>query len=60
MCRSSPFRPTASFVFTVLVLAGCGSDDLAQDFGTQAVVIGIDGADWKVIDALAAEGHLPN
>ena len=40
--------------------SGCGSDDLAPDFGTQAVVIGIDGADWKVIDALAAEGHLPN
>ena len=26
----------------------------------RAVVIGIDGADWKVIDALAAQGAMPN
>ncbi len=35
----------------------CGGTDGP---GTRAVVIGIDGADWQVIDELAAEGGMPN
>ena len=30
--------------------AGCAPTDQAPDPGTQAVIIGIDGADWKIID----------
>jgi len=43
-----------------LLLAACSTNDTARDIGTRAVVIGIDGADWKLIDALAAEGKMPN
>ncbi len=38
----------------------CGGPDLVEDLGTKAVVIGIDGADWKIIDRLMAEGSMPN
>lgn len=46
----------------VLVLGACGGGDRieVEKLGTRAVVIGIDSADWKVIDALIAEGELPN
>jgi tetratricopeptide (TPR) repeat protein len=44
----------------VALWTGCGGPDLAQDLGTRAVVIGIDGADWELIDLLAAEGSMPN
>ena len=44
----------------LIVTAGCGSGSQVHDNGTRAVIIGIDGADWKVIDALAAEGGMPN
>ena len=45
----------------ILSVAGCGRDDgIARDLGTRAVVIGIDGADWKVIDQLIAEGGMPH
>ncbi len=40
-----------------LFLVACGS---SREVETRAVVIGIDGADWKVIDALVAEGGMPN
>ena len=39
-------------------LAGCGTG--AREDRRRAVVIGIDSADWKVIDALVAEGRMPN
>src|SRR5262249_8392941 len=39
-----------------LFLAACGSGTEP----TRAVVIGIDGADWKIIDELAAAGEMPN
>ncbi len=45
----------------VLGLAACGgAETSSRELDTRAVVIGIDGADWKVIDALAAEGGMPN
>ncbi len=37
--------------------AGRGGE---RTLDTRLVVIGVDGADWKVIDALSAEGRLPN
>ena len=58
-------RVTACLALVALPwLAACGSQDSEADSasgpGRRAVVIGIDGADWKLIDALAAEGRLPN
>ncbi|MCP3980533.1 MAG: tetratricopeptide repeat protein [bacterium] len=43
-----------------LLIGGCAEPPLVRDLGTRAVVIGIDGADWKVIDRLATEGVMPN
>ena len=44
-----------------LVLGGgCGGGGDVQPTGTRAVVIGIDGADWRIIEALAAEGGMRN
>ncbi len=40
--------------------ASCGSHGTSRDLDTRAVVIGIDSADWKVIEALAATGGMPN
>ncbi|HEV8335440.1 MAG TPA: tetratricopeptide repeat protein [Candidatus Polarisedimenticolia bacterium] len=37
-----------------------GGVSLAPIPGTRALVIGLDGADWKVIDPLLAQGKLPN
>ena len=42
----------------VIGLIGCSS--AGDGPGRQAVVIGIDGADWKIIDALSAAGGMPN
>jgi tetratricopeptide (TPR) repeat protein/predicted AlkP superfamily phosphohydrolase/phosphomutase len=44
----------------LILLASCGSKGTSRELDTRAVVIGIDGADWKVIDALAAAGEMPN
>jgi tetratricopeptide (TPR) repeat protein len=41
-------------------LVSCFDADTRAGIGTRAVVIGIDGADWAVIDAIAAHGKLPN
>lgn len=45
---------------SVLALLSCGSEVDIRKTGTRAVVIGIDGADWKIIEALATEGGMPN
>jgi tetratricopeptide (TPR) repeat protein len=47
-------------VFLTVALAGCVETDSPAGIGTRAVVIGIDGADWAIIDAIAAHGKLPN
>ena len=44
----------------LLLLAARSNEEVARDLGTRAVVIGIDGADWKIIDALVAEGRMPH
>jgi tetratricopeptide (TPR) repeat protein len=41
--------------------SGCGRDEQKpRGVGTRAVVIGIDGADWTLIEEIAAEGGMPN
>ncbi len=52
-------RITWSALGGLLLLAACGGEKVARDVGTRAVVIGIDGADWQIIDALAVEGRMP-
>jgi tetratricopeptide (TPR) repeat protein/predicted AlkP superfamily phosphohydrolase/phosphomutase len=50
-------------VFALVVaawLAGCAEAEPPAGIGTRAVVIAIDGADWAIIDAIAAHGKLPN
>ena len=51
----------ACSLWASLASGACGSKSgAARALDTRAVVIGIDGADWKVIDALAAAGQMPN
>jgi len=57
--RGLLIRSGALLLLAVGALA-CGKSDLSTGIGTRAVVIGIDGADWAVIDAIAAHGRLPN
>jgi tetratricopeptide (TPR) repeat protein len=59
------FFSTGSFLLGIaltalLFLAACSSESRVENLGTRAVVIGIDGADWQIIDALAAAGEMPN
>ena len=58
--RPGGLRRLISVWVVVSALAACGGDPDVRDLGTRAVVIGIDGADWKIIDALIAEGEMPN
>jgi tetratricopeptide (TPR) repeat protein/predicted AlkP superfamily phosphohydrolase/phosphomutase len=44
----------------VLTLCGCDAGTGGREIETRAVVIGIDGADWKIIDALSDQGLMPN
>ncbi|MCP4200834.1 MAG: tetratricopeptide repeat protein, partial [bacterium] len=57
--RSFPFHALPA-LFSVLALLACGGGIEVKKTGTRAVVIGIDGADWKIIEALAAEGEMTN
>jgi len=43
-----------------LLAAGCGGESDIRDLGTRAVVIGIDSADWRIIDPMIAAGELPH
>ncbi len=52
--------PVVAGLGAALLVIACGPGDGVRRVGTRAVVIGIDGADWKVIEALDAEGGLPN
>ena len=60
--RDNRTRPWIGAIAAIAVLlaVACGSDSDVRDIGTRAVVIGIDGADWKLIDALAARGEMPH
>ena len=55
-------RRSLSLWVALCALAACGSEttsDSATD-APRAVVIGIDGADWRVIEEVAAGGGMPN
>ncbi len=56
----TPSHAFAAVLGAVLGLAACGAEGGSHALDTRAVVIGIDGADLKVIDDLAAEGAMPN
>jgi len=58
--RSGRLRQRIFAWIVVALTVACGGDSAVHDPGTRAVVIGIDGADWKIIDALIAEGEMPN
>ncbi len=47
-------------VLSGALLAACAGGPEIEPVGTRAVLIGIDGADWKLIEQLAAEGDMPN
>jgi tetratricopeptide (TPR) repeat protein len=50
-----------SAVALAWLAAGCATEEpIARDLGTRAVVIAIDGADWRIIEDLAAEGGMEN
>lgn len=54
-------RPLWAWAFAgLLVAVACGSGVDVEDLGTRAVVIGIDGADWKIIDGLIEQGGMRN
>lgn len=58
-----PSRPPVEAALLVVYLAlvgACGGSDLGTDLGTRAVVIGIDSADWTLIDPLIADGSMPH
>ena len=54
-------RRLLPILLLLLLLGGsCSSGDSpGREIGTRAVVIGIDSADWKIIDQMVAEGDLP-
>ncbi len=58
--RSSDGLAVACLLGLAFSWTACGSKGGSRVLETRAVVIGIDGADWKVIDALAATGAMPN
>jgi hypothetical protein len=53
-------RTLGGLLVVLSLLGACGEADAPAGIGTRAVVIGIDGADWRVIDAIAAHGKLPH
>ncbi len=60
MTPNRPTRYLACLLVAAALAAGCADEGIVRDRGTRAVVIGIDSADWTIIDALAAEGGMPN
>ena len=43
-----------------MVLTGCGGEDTVDPSAQKLVVIGIDSADWVLLDPMIEEGRLPN
>ena len=46
----------AVLILSVIVLASCGTETKAP----RVVLVGIDGAEWNIIDSMIAQGELPN
>lgn len=58
-------RTAASALWVLALLGGCSRGPEVESIGTRAVVIGIDSADWKIIDEIVEEsedsvGGMPN
>ncbi len=60
MPKASPCLARLVAVVATLLVSGCGGGPTVERLGTRAVLIGIDGADWKLIEEIAAEGGMPN
>ena len=58
--RISYPRWLSGLLVALSLLGACSEAGAPAGIGTRAVVIGIDGADWRVIDAIAAHGKLPH
>ena len=53
----APSKTFLALWVAMVSLCGCGPGDPAQP---RAVVIGIDSADWRLIDPLIDAGRMPN
>ncbi len=47
---------TATALAWLSFLSGCGGGVPVEDLGTRAVVIGIDGAEWRIMDPMLRAG----
>ncbi len=62
---SRTFASFSLLALLTLVLTGCGADDASELQGgpretvPRVVVVGVDGAEWAVINRLVAQGELP-
>ncbi len=54
------FRVLAVTLLAAALLIGCADRELARAVDTRVLLVGIDGADWKVIDELLEAGDLPH
>lgn len=54
---ASVTRRLATALASIALLGSCSRGPEVESIGTRAVVIGIDSADWKIIDQIAAEAH---
>ncbi|HVS13512.1 MAG TPA: tetratricopeptide repeat protein [Thermoanaerobaculia bacterium] len=50
----------AALLAVLAAVLGCGGESAVRDLGTRAVLIGIDSADWTLIDPLIEAGRMPN
>lgn len=55
-----PIGLLAAAVGLLIFLAGCGSPEPPGARVPRVILLGVDGADWEVIDRLIADGLLPN
>ncbi len=57
-----PFGPRLLLAVALAAtsLAGCQRGVRPRDLSTRALVVGIDSADWRIIEELAAAGRMPN
>ncbi|MGH9464498.1 MAG: alkaline phosphatase family protein, partial [Thermoanaerobaculia bacterium] len=62
MSNCGGVRPRRLFALLLAATLGaaCQRGERPRDLGTRAVVVGIDSADWRIIEELAAAGRMPN
>jgi tetratricopeptide (TPR) repeat protein/predicted AlkP superfamily phosphohydrolase/phosphomutase len=49
-----------SVLLCVLPLCGCGSKKHQESKGSKVLIVGVDGADWEILDSLRDRGEIPN